>query len=35
MPSSLTSTQRAGKLMFIAMNRFKVVPGAQADFERV
>jgi hypothetical protein len=21
--------------MFIAMNRFKVVPGAQADFERV
>src|ERR1700753_3311639 len=29
--------QRFGKArhMFIAMNRFKVIPGSQADFERV
>src|SRR5580700_4141033 len=25
----------AGRPMFIAMNRFKVIPGAQAEFEKV
>src|SRR5215469_14268545 len=35
MPDGSESTRRKGRPMFIAMNRFKVVPGGQVEFERV